>query len=104
LKVLNFDTSTWISRNLSVVELLKMEFAITFIARGNHVYKDIWAAEIGSELPCFVEPHNREDCYVVAVMDSTSIVGHVSKKISYICYIFLLHSGLIICCVTGLKQ
>jgi len=75
-----------------------------FVVRGYHVYKDIWAAEIGSELSCFVEPHNREDRYAVAVMDNTSIVGHVLRKISYICYIFLLHSGSIICRVTGPKQ
>jgi len=104
LKVLNFNTSTWISRNLSVVELSKMAFAITFVVRGYHVFKDIWAAEIGSELPCFVEPHNWEDRYAVAVMDDTSIVGHIPRKISYICYIFLLHSGSIICRVTGPKQ
>ena len=81
-----------------------MAFAITFVVRGYHVYKDIWAAEIGSELPCFPEPHNREDHFAVAVMNSTNKVGHVLRKISYICYIFLLHSGLIICRVTGLKQ
>jgi len=45
-----------------------------------------------------------EDRYAVAVMDDTSIVGHVSRKISYICYIFLLYSGSIICHVTGPKQ
>ena len=87
-----------------MVELSKMAFAITFVVRGYHVYKDIWAAEIGSELPCFTEPHNRGDRYAVAVMDSTSIVGHVPRKISYICYIFLLHSGSIICRVTGPRQ
>ena len=37
-------------------------------------------------------------------MDGTSLVGHVPRKISYICYIFLLHSGSIICHVTGPKQ
>ena len=85
-----------------VFKLSKMAFAITFVVRGYHVYKDIWAAEIGSELLCFPEPHNRED--PVAVMDGTSIVGHVPRKISYICYIFLLHSGSIICRVTGPRQ
>jgi len=77
---------------------------VTFVVRGYHVYKDIWAGEIGSELSCFVEPHNREDRYAVPVMDGTSIVGHVPRKISYICYIFLLHPGSIICRVTGPKQ
>jgi len=75
-----------------------------FVVHGYHAYKDIWAAEIRSELLCFIEPHNREDRYAVAVMDGTSIVGHVPRKISYICYIFLFHSGSIICHVTGPKQ
>jgi len=92
----NFDTSTWISRNLSIVELWRF-LSLSW-------YVDIWAAEIGLGMPCFVEPHNREDRYVVAVMDSTSIVGHIPRKISYICYIFLLYFGSIICCVTGPKQ
>jgi len=37
-------------------------------------------------------------------MDYTSIVGPVPRKISHICYIFLLHFGSIICRVTGPKQ
>ena len=81
-----------------------MAFAITFTVCGYHVYKDIWATEIGSKLPCFPDPHIREDHYAVAVMDGTSIVGHVPRKISYICYIFLLHSGSIICHVIGPRQ
>jgi len=50
------------------------------------------------------ERQNREDRYAVAVMDGTSIVGHLQRKISNICCIFLLHSESIICCVTGPKQ
>ena len=79
-------------------------FSITFVVRGYHIYKDIWRAEIGSELPCCPEPDNREDRYAVAIMNGTNIVGHVPRKISYICYIFLLHSGSIICRVTGPRQ
>jgi len=52
-----------------------MAFAITFVVRGYHVYKDIWAVEIVSELPCFVEPHNREDRYAVAVMDGDTSIA-----------------------------
>jgi len=81
-----------------------MAFSITFVVRGYHEYRHIWTAEIGSELPCYPEPDNDEDRYAVAIMDGTNVVGHMPRKISYICHIFLLHSGSIICRVTGPKQ
>ena len=37
-------------------------------------------------------------------MDDTNVEGHVPRKISYVCNIFLLHSGSIICQVTGPRQ
>jgi len=40
----------------------------------------------------------------VAVMDSTNVVGHVPRKISQICFIFLLHSRSITCRVTQYSQ
>ena len=81
-----------------------MAFAITSVVRGYHIYKDIWGAEISSELPCLPKPDNREDRYAVAVMNSTNVVGHVPRRISYICNVFLRHSGSIICRVTGPRQ
>ena len=66
-----------------------MVFAITSIVRGYHAYKDIWDAEIDSELPCSSEADNREDHYAVAIMRSTDVVGHVLRRISYICNIFI---------------
>ena len=71
-----------------------MAFAITFVVRGYHAHKDIWDAEIDSELPCSPEPDNRKDCYAVAVMNSTNVVGHMPRRI--ICNIFIRHSGSII--------
>ena len=51
------------------------------------------------------EPDNKEDCYAVAIyMDGTSIVGHVQRKISHICYVFLLHPGSIVCRAIGPRQ
>ena len=44
-----------------------MSFAITSVVHGYHVYKDIWEAEISSELPCSPEPDNHKDCYAVVV-------------------------------------
>ena len=66
-----------------------MAFAITSVMRGYHAYKDIWEAAIDSELPCLPEPDNREDRYAVAIMKSADVVGHVPRRVSYICNIFI---------------
>ena len=51
-----------------------------------------------------MEPDNREDHDAVAVMSGADVVGHVPRRISYICNIFLHHSGSIICHVTVFKR
>ena len=38
-----------------------MAFAINGVVRGYHIYKEIWSAEIDSELPCCPESGNHED-------------------------------------------
>ena len=40
---------------------------IKLCVRGYHVYKDIWVAAIGKELPCEQETRNTKDRYAVAV-------------------------------------
>ena len=55
-------------------------------------------------MPCYPESSNREDRYAVAVMNGTHMVGHVPRKISFICHLFLNHTGVIICRVTGPKH
>ena len=53
--------------------------------RGYHVY-DVWNATFGEELDRQHEPSNVNDCYAVAVMKSSMVVGHLPKKLSRICY------------------
>ena len=81
-----------------------MAFEIDSVVRGYHVYKDVWDAHIGVVLPCLPEMSNREDRYAVAVMDGDIVVGHVPRKISFICNLFLRHSGIMLCKVTGPRQ
>ena len=57
-----------------------MVFAITSVLRGYHIYKDIWGAEISSELPCLSKPDNCEARYAVVVMDGTNVVSHVPRS------------------------
>ena len=59
---------------------------------------------VGEEPSCSREPTNQEDHFAVAVMKDSNIVGHVPRKISFICSLFLRQSGSIICRVTGNKQ
>ena len=57
--------------------------------RGYHVYKDIWATVVGEELPCQREDGNRANPFAVAVVRGEAIVGHVPKKISSVCSLYL---------------
>ena len=79
-------------------------FSVETVVRGYHKYKDIWVAVVGEELPCRREPTNQEDRSTVAVVKDSNIVGHVPRKISSICSLFLRQSGSIICRVTGSRQ
>ena len=59
--------------------------------RGYHEYQSIWEAEVGENLTCIREPGNIRDPYAVAVTkpESSTIVGHVPRKMSAICSLFL---------------
>ena len=61
-------------------------------------------AVVGKELSCRREPTNREDHFAIAVVKDSNIVGHVPRKISSICSLFLRQSGSIICRVIGNRQ
>ena len=51
---------------------------------GYHVYKMIWREAIGEELECDQEPEN--SC---GVKRSEVIVGHLPRKLSRVCSLFL---------------
>ena len=44
---------------------------------------------------------NDKDRYAVAVLKDGSIVGHLPKRISRVCSLFLLRGGSILCTVVG---
>ena len=73
-------------------------------ARGYHAYKDIWAAVYSEELPCEREAGNRVDAFAVAVMKDGTVVGHIPKKISSVCSLYICQGGSIICRVTGSRR
>ena len=62
---------------------------------GYHVYQDSWDAAIGEQLPCKREHGNHKDPFTVVVLRSTVTAGHVPKKISSVCSMFVLRDGTI---------
>ena len=74
--------------------------------RGYHIYKREWVPFIGEELLCHREIGNISDPYAVAVLkpESSQVVGHVPRKISAICSLFLDLRGTIDCKITGPRR
>ena len=77
---------------------------ISSVIRGYHVYDKIWTATVGEVLECVREPSNVIDRYAVAVTKNQIVVGHLPKKISRVCSLFLRRGGTIQCEVTGNRQ
>ena len=72
--------------------------------RGYHVYKTIWAAAVGEVVICRREPTNSADRYAVAVLKEETIIGHLLRKMSKVCSLFLRKGGSIRCKVTGSRH
>ena len=53
------------------------------------VYKEVWSAVVGETLACHRETRNLIDPYMVAVMGSGEVVGHVPHSISTLCSLFI---------------
>ena len=69
--------------------------------RGYHIYHTTWSPVLVETLPCTREPTNSQDRYAVAVRKAGVTVGHVPRKISRLCSLFLRRGGEILCTVTG---
>ena len=82
----------------------RASFSVEAMVRGYHVYKDIWSAVVGTELPCKCKDANRIDPFAVAIVQGAIVVGHVPKKISSVCSLFLRRGGSIVCRVTGSRR
>ena len=68
------------------------------MVQGYHVYKDIWNTEERETLRCMRETTT---IAVFVVKEGVGTVGHVPKKISALCSLFLRRGGGILCTVDG---
>ena len=66
--------------------------------RGHRIYRCVWRATVDEQLECKPEPRNKEDPYAVAVMKNDEVVGHVPRKISAACTLFIKKRGIILHC------
>ena len=73
------------------------------MVRGYHVYKDLWTAVVGEELQCGRESENFRDPFAVAVKKNSDTVGHVPRRISTVCSMFLRRGGSIHCRVSAIQ-
>lgn len=75
------------------------------MVRGYHIYKEIWNAVVGEEFSCKRENGNRSDPFAVAVVNAAgTIIGHLPRKISCVCSLYLRRNGSIYCRVTGSRR
>ena len=81
-----------------------MELHLHCCVRGYHMFKGIWTAAIGEELPCRRETNNVIDCYLVAVIKDDTIIGHLPKKYFKIFSLLIRCGGSITCKVIGRRR
>ncbi len=81
-------------------------FTVESTVRGYHVYRAVWDASNEEELSCERESGNPHDLYAVAIARAGVTVGHVPRKISSVCSLFLRRGGSILwlCRVTGSRR
>lgn len=72
--------------------------------RGFHVYSNIWTPFVGETLACEKEIGNPTDPYAVAIKKGSEVVGHVPRKSSAACSLFLLFGGTVCCKITDNKR
>ena len=79
-------------------------FEVNCCVRVYHVYHRLWTATVGENLTCTREPTNESDRYAVAITKDRSIIGHVPRKMSHACSMFLQRRGSITCPITGTRR
>ncbi len=80
------------------------EYEVSSVVRGFHVYQRSWSPSLEEQLECLREASNDKDRYAVAVLRHGSVVGHIPRRISAACSLFIERNGRIHCRITGTRQ
>ena len=57
------------------------------------MYGRVWDAVISEHLTCRREPTNESDRCVVTVLKDGNVIGHLPRKVSRVCSLFLRSPG-----------
>ena len=87
-----------------IVMAAESTFTISSVVCGYHVYKGIWNAPQGQVLPCRSDRTNLHDPFAVSVVKDDQTVGHVPRRISAACSMFLRRNETITCRVIGTRK
>ena len=68
---------------------------------GYQAYKDIWTVVNGEELPCQRKDGNQANAFALAIVKDRTVIGHIPKKISSVCLLYLRRGRSTVCRVTG---
>jgi len=60
-----------------------LSIIFNFVTHGDHVYKAIWTLDIGGHSELWVKDGDDHDTFVVVVIMTKHIVGHILKAIIY---------------------
>ena len=75
------------------------------MVRGYHIiYQNVWTPTVGERLQCVREEDNAEDRYAVAVVKDGTTIGHLPRRISTLCSLFIRRGGIIHCNVSGNRR
>jgi len=66
---------------MTITTILSIIF--NFVTRGDHTYKAIWTLDIGGDLELWVKDGDNHDTFVVVVIMTEYIVGHILEAITY---------------------
>ena len=80
------------------------EIQFNSCVRRYHVYQDKWLPVRDETLACQREGGNVYNPFAAKVVKSGAIVGHVPRRISSTCLLFLRHGGAITCKITDPKK
>ena len=84
--------------------MASVELMCNSCIRGYHIYMKRWTPSIGEVLYCSAQNNNTADQYAFTVcQEDGTIVGHVPKKLTRVCWLFLRKHNLseLLCTVTG---
>ena len=62
----------------------------------------MWNTKPAETLTCITERENRNNVFTVAVQSNDNVVGHIPRKISCICMLFI--RGILNCLITGSRR